>query len=284
MGWQRLLFIVCSVFSICGPYTIPFCSWCKRCGRNPALSAAPYTASCISFGSSRLILRFGIRRFSVIWTYSIEICIKLDEVQDSISTSGYNEDLFNEEVTIQAELNDILPKKDLMARQKSRNTWLKDGDRNTAFFHRMANFKRSQHLIPSLMIEDELISDPMIMGEHVVDFYSTLFGANEQAERDLSYVDNIISHSVMWQQAQNITTIPDGTEIRAAVFSMEGSSSSGPDGFGGIFYHTCWPIVSEDITRVVQTFFMKNYLPKGLNSNTVILLPKKEAAVTITDF
>ena len=41
---------------------------------------------------------------------------------------------------------------EIMWRQKSREVWLKEGDRNTRFFHKMANFHRKHNDITRLKI------------------------------------------------------------------------------------------------------------------------------------
>jgi hypothetical protein len=47
-------------------------------------------------------------------------------------------------------------------RQKSRVLWLKEGDRNTQFFHRMANSNRRNNSISTLLIDGEMSTDQML--------------------------------------------------------------------------------------------------------------------------
>ena len=56
-------------------------------------------------------------------------------------------------------------------RQKSRALWLKEGDSNTRFFHKMANYHRRYNRVETLCIEGLLSNDPNEVKEHVVQFY-----------------------------------------------------------------------------------------------------------------
>lgn len=65
----------------------------------------------------------------------------------------------------------------------------------------------------------------------------------------------------------SLTKIPSHDEIKQADFNLKKDSALGPDGFGGVFYHTFWPII------------LLKY-----NSNTIILLPKTNDVDTMNMF
>ncbi|KAL0329447.1 UNVERIFIED_CONTAM: hypothetical protein Sradi_4931400 [Sesamum radiatum] len=63
-------------------------------------------------------------------------------------------------------------------------------------------------------------------------------------------------------------------EVREAVFSIDLDSVAGPDGFGTVFFHTCWEIISEDVFGAVTEFFRGVKMPKGFTATTISLIPK----------
>ncbi|XP_068498573.1 uncharacterized protein [Phaseolus vulgaris] len=77
-----------------------------------------------------------------------------------------------------------------------------------------------------------------------------------------------------------------GTYIPAMVSSEENmiNSAPGPDGFGGVFYHSCWEIIGTDVCNAVQQIFKQNWVLPGMNSNVVSLIPKVQGADSIKDY
>jgi len=60
-------------------------------------------------------------------------------------------------------------------RQKSRILWLKEVDKCTKFFHRVANSNRRFNAIESLSINGSLSSDQPVVRDFACQFYETLF-------------------------------------------------------------------------------------------------------------
>jgi hypothetical protein len=65
------------------------------------------------------------------------------------------------------------------------------GRQNTAYFHKIAKLKNSTKLISSLGDGDNLLTDPTLIANHVVNFYNNLFATNHLLQ-DFSLVDEVI--------------------------------------------------------------------------------------------
>ena len=54
---------------------------------------------------------------------------------------------------LQQELWDISNAYESLLRQKSRAKWIKEGDRNTAYFHKVINFRRSSNVVHGILVD-----------------------------------------------------------------------------------------------------------------------------------
>ena len=83
--------------------------------------------------------------------------------------------LTNEEILEKDQLRTKLEKVTLMEeicwRQKSRALWIREGDRNTKFFHKTANSHRRFNTIDRLMVDGELPLDQGTIVECITHFY-----------------------------------------------------------------------------------------------------------------
>lgn len=187
---------------------------------------------------------------------------------------------------MQTELFGCLNQKDYLWRQRSRVKWLKDGDRNTKFFHSMVKYRKGNVIILNLEIEGEIIQDQERIADHIVNFYSQLFTVefDDEPPPDFTSMNGLINSRVRDEDVAMLTSIPSQDEVKAIVFAMDRESVPDLDGFGGIFYVKCWETVGQEVTMAIQTFFLKYYLSTGLNSSNVILLPKKDIPKQVSDF
>ncbi|KAG5628622.1 hypothetical protein H5410_000339 [Solanum commersonii] len=88
---------------------------------------------------------------------------RLLEQLAELDTERVNRTLTVEETTKKAavllEYEELVKKEEVLWRQKSRVLWLKEGDKNTKFFHKMANAHRRYNNIDQLMIQGEVTQE-----------------------------------------------------------------------------------------------------------------------------
>lgn len=73
-------------------------------------------------------------------------------------------------------------------------------------------------------------------------------------------------------------------EVRRVLFEMPSNKSLGPDGFPSEFFKSTWSVIAHDFTVAVQSVFRFGFLPKGVNSTILALVPKKVDSLEMRDY
>jgi hypothetical protein len=78
-------------------------------------------------------------------------------------------------------------------RQNLRALWLREGDKNTKFFHLVAKYNRRCHTVENLVVNGDISSNPAKIKDHVVQISTQLYTENENWRPDL---DGLPFHSI----------------------------------------------------------------------------------------
>ena len=120
-----------------------------------------------------------------------------------------------------------------------------------------------------------------------MDFHKNLYVQSLFNVLDTSNIEGFIGSYIpeLVSSEENMMLIKcsDFLEIKTIVFNLNGSAPY-PDGFGGVFYHSCKDIIRRDVCNVVQQFFKQNWVLPGLNSNMVSLILKIQGVDSIKDY
>ena len=112
-------------------------------------------------------------------------------------------------------------------------------------------------------------------------YFSEQFGQPPQREMTLDW-DTVGLPRLNLQHLEDEFT---EEEIFAVIQDLKFDKAPGPDGYIGVFYKTCWPIIKEDLKAAVNFFFGHHDQHfKHLNSAHVVLIPKKSDANCVKDF
>ncbi|KAH1261546.1 Piezo-type mechanosensitive ion channel [Glycine max] len=89
--------------------------------------------------------------------------IMLHQIDISAQDRPLGDDEMQTMKSIQQELWEISFAHESILRQKSRIKWLREGDNNTAFFHKSINFRRHYNAIQGMLIEGSWVQNPKLI-------------------------------------------------------------------------------------------------------------------------
>ena len=166
-------------------------------------------------------------------------------------------------------------------RQKSRATWLKEGDNNTSFFHHMANLNRRRNYLGSLEVDGCIFEDKEDIKVQVEQFYQFLYKESEpwRLEFDGIEFDSIdpIDRDLLEQPF-------DREEVLQVLQNLQGDKAPGPNGFTMAFSQKCWRVVEVDVMAFFGEVYEYGKFERSLNATFISLIPKKINVVNIRDF
>ncbi|KAL9678256.1 hypothetical protein QQ045_016098 [Rhodiola kirilowii] len=147
-----------------------------------------------------------------------------------------------------------------MLEEKVKVSWYKDGDRNSSFFHASIKARRAQNKIKLNLEDGSITEDGDVIGLRAASYFKDLFGECS-ASGDIQVAD-LVQKVISEEDNISLSATPSLEEIQHNVFSMNSSSSPGPDGFTGKFFTSCRDIIKDDLQAAVQAFFEGLQLPK----------------------
>ena len=146
-------------------------------------------------------------------------------------------ELFMEEAEAKKEAKDAFRKwaslEEIHWRQKSREIWLREGDRNTGFFHRMANSHFRKNFMASIKINGVWLIEDQEMREGISNAFQSLFLDNMDRRAE---IDGLSFASLNPKEAISLEVPFREEEVFIALNDMDGDKASRPDGFTLAFW------------------------------------------------
>ena len=168
-------------------------------------------------------------------------------------------------------------------KQKSREVWLKEGDKNSKFFHLSTIIWRRRNAIDAIKADDgEWITCKDEIRNHIVSKFQALY-TSKLVSFSLE-LDDLIWPSVSHFTNNFLCQIPNPFEIKEAMFGMQNLKSPGPDGLPPLFYKQYWPIVGSSVIKAVQNFFISGQMLSEVNQSLIVLIPKVQSPTNVNHF
>ena len=149
-------------------------------------------------------------------------------MEDIAYTRILSEDEIKARKSLQQELWDASNAYESLLRQKSRAKWLKEGDNNSTYFHKVINFRRNYNALQGILIDGVWVQQPEVVKREAVKFFLKRISEQNFFRPTL---DGVHFPSLTQRQREDLITPFSDHELKEAVWSCGGDKCPGPDGF-----------------------------------------------------
>ncbi|GJV36712.1 RNA-directed DNA polymerase, eukaryota, reverse transcriptase zinc-binding domain protein [Tanacetum coccineum] len=149
-------------------------------------------------------------------------------------------------------------------KQKANVEWLKAGDSNTTYFHRIMKNKCAKNSIDMVSDSSNTLYDGNQVTCALVNHYDQFLGTEGVTNHldDHYLYTRVLDTTKANFMVRGVTDI----EVKNVNFSMGDNKAPGPDGFNTAFFKKAWDVVGGDITCAIRDFFIQrsiHYIHQG---------------------
>ncbi|KAL0865946.1 hypothetical protein Bca101_045064 [Brassica carinata] len=172
-------------------------------------------------------------------------------------------------------------------KQKSKLHWMEVGDRNNRYFHNAAKIREVQNAIREILcVDGSIVTKEEDIKKEAERFFTELLThrPSDYETPTVEELQDLLQFQCSEVDQEKLISEVTAEEVKTVVFKMPSNKSPGPDGYTTEFFKSAWSIIGEDVVVAVQSFFVKGFLPKGINSTILALIPKKDTAKEMKDY
>ncbi|TYG49624.1 hypothetical protein ES288_D10G108800v1 [Gossypium darwinii] len=174
---------------------------------------------------------------------------KISELNGISSHRNLNGKEMEEIDRLNMELWDVIRFCELVWRKKSGMISLKEGDSNSAFFHKEVKFRAKKKMVHGLRFGFYWCKEPKLLKKKVFEYFSNYFSfpfRKWEVNMDLNF------KRLSEDEASRLGLPFTMEEIKDVVWSCGESKAPRPDGFNMCFFKKCWQIVREDLFNMMM--------------------------------
>eukprot|EP00253_Pinus_taeda_P021027 PITA_21027 len=220
--------------------------------------------------------------FGNIFEAQQELNKELKDLHQEIINVGHTEATLDRERHINNQLEERRKQEEIYWRQKSRVRWLKEGERNTKFFHRTTVQRRMHNKIPFIQNQEGVkVEEHEKIEEILLNHFQQVH--QEQAmdrQRAIGKITSNIPKLVTEEHNELLMSPIQAQEVDKAMTQLKEGKAPGPDGFTTKFFHVFWDLIKEEVWQVVEESRALRWLLPSLNSTFITLIPKVENSIT----
>ncbi|KAL5853259.1 hypothetical protein ACOSQ3_008377 [Xanthoceras sorbifolium] len=157
--------------------------------------------------------------------------------------------------------------------QKSHVNWLKEGDKNTKFFHLSTLVCRRSNKLEGIKDKTGNWGTSLpLMKEVAIEYFKHLF-----LEKPFAHTRNLIPHlvpSLSKVCAKRLNDTVKDVEVKDSLNSIGSLKAASPDGILAIFFQNKWEVCIFDLFKLVIDCFEWGEISAAVNQTLITLIPK----------
>ncbi|GKB88702.1 RNA-directed DNA polymerase, eukaryota, reverse transcriptase zinc-binding domain protein, partial [Tanacetum coccineum] len=208
-------------------------------------------------------------------------CLK--EIQNEVDKHHHDEDIKAKSCKLLSEYYDAMKDENNLLMQKAKIEWLRDGDRNTEFFHKIIKGRMHKNRIVSICNEKGERFENDKIAEQFVKHFQEFLGKKDVVT-DLPTEEIVFPNKLSREEKANMCRGVSEVEVKNVMFEIEDSKAPGPYGFTTRFYKSAWSIIGKDICKAVQEFFITGKLLGEVNATLISLVLKVQNPDKVSEF
>jgi hypothetical protein len=156
--------------------------------------------------------------------------------------------------TVTDQMNEVLYREEMLWLQRSRIDWLREGDRNTKFFHHKAVWRARKNKIMKLCDDNGIVNTvPTDMQRMATSYFKFMYTRDPSIDHE--GITDLVQHKVTQDMNELLCKDFSNEEISDALFQIGPIKAPGPAGFPARFYQRNWGLMKADIISAVKVFF-----------------------------
>ena len=172
---------------------------------------------------------------------------------------------------------------DSYLRQRAKVKWLREGDSNTKFFHKVVKERRGRSFIRSICDEHGSFVYDDDVDNIFVNHFKDLLGVSDPLVAP-QMPNHLFTNRLSLSESLHMIRPISDEEIKHAIFSIGNDKAPGSDGFSALFFKRAWKVIGNDVLLAIHNFFYTGRLAKEINHTLLCLIPKVPNATRVSDF
>ena len=160
--------------------------------------------------------------------------------------------------------------------------WIKEGDNNTKFFHKMANSRRRFNHLSILEVDGVIYEEESKVAAQVVKFYKNLY---QEIEEWRPFVEGLEFDQIDGSERGWLERRFEKEEILLTVNELARDKAPGSNGFSMAFFYHCWRVVESDLEAMfdfLETIYGSSI--RGLGEDKMCWIPSKVKGFLVSDY